>query len=143
MNIIFYTLLLSVLSNQNEPVITLETILSDSAIVDSISEVVTKDSILEINYARYFFKKQLDLKTAGVITKIDCVEFLLKNKIRTKTEAEKYLYILKNLCSDRQSLYYAVRKIIPDRDKYLAVAYAKKSRDECAMIQTLIDRISL
>jgi hypothetical protein len=113
----------------------------DKYVVDSLAFIVDADSIQELNMAATIFKKQINIKTFQVSTRLECLEFLLINKCSTKIQAEKYLIILKKYCEDRQQLYYAMRLTVPDKIKYLAVAYIHKTQEECGKVQNLIDRI--
>ena len=113
----------------------------DRDLVDSISAIVDRDSILELSAAMVFYKKQLQLKKYQLDTRLECLEFLLANKCRTKAQATAYLVVLKRYCDDRQAMYYAARRTVPDNQKHLAVAYMHKAQADCGRVQVMIERL--
>jgi hypothetical protein len=113
----------------------------DRDLADSISAIVDRDSILELSAAMVVFKKQLQLKKFQLSTRLECLEFLLANKCRTKAQATAYLVVLKRYCDDRQAMYYAARRIVPDNQKHLAVAYMHKAQVDCGRVQVMIERL--
>jgi hypothetical protein len=113
----------------------------DRDLVDSISTIVDRDSMLELSAAMVFYKKQLTCKKYQLNTRLECLEFLLANKCRTKAQATAYLVVLKKYCDDRQAMYYAARRTVPDNQKHLAVAYMRKAQDDCGRVQVMIERL--
>ena len=113
----------------------------DRFLVDSIGAIVDRDSALELSAAAVFFKKQLTLKKFDLDTRLECLEFLLAKQLRTKSQAVTYLSVLKQYCDDRQAMYYAARRTVPDSKKYLAGAYMHKSQENCGRVQSFIERI--
>jgi len=110
---------------------------------DSLQVLVTVDSSVELDQARKIFKSQLTLKgKIDLSTKLECLDFMLSHKLRTEEQAKAYLTTLKQLYSDRQALYYAVRVIVPDAQKYLCVLYYKKAMEDCGRIQVLLERFT-
>jgi hypothetical protein len=63
------------------------------------------------------------------------------HKCRTKTQATAYLVVLKRYCDDRQAMYYAARRTVPDNQKHLAVAYMHKAQADCGRVQAMIERL--
>ena len=110
-------------------------------LVDSIGVIVDRDSILELSAATVFYKKQLTCKKYQLDTRLECLEFLLTNKLRTKAQATAYLVVLKRYCDGRQAMYYAARRTVPDNQKHLAVAYMRKAQDDCGRVQVMIERL--
>ena len=120
-----------------------EDISSAQKVVDSLQVLVTVDSSAELDQAKKIFKGQLTLKgKVALSTKLECLDFLLSHKLRTEEQAKAYLTTLKQLYSDRQALYYAVRVIVPDAQKYLCVLYYKKAMEDCGRIQVLLERFT-
>ena len=110
--------------------------------VDSIAEIFVKDSIIERQQAMVIFKKQLNLnKSISVQTKLECIEFLVINDLRTPVQVETYLACLSKLCQDKQNLFYAARLTVTQDQKYLCVLYFKKARDDCSKVELARIRI--
>ena len=107
--------------------------------VDSISDLVTKDSIAERGQALIIFKHQLDLKKqVSVETKLECLEFLIRNNLRSPAQIDTYLTCLSKLCSDKQDLYYAARLTVTPEQKYMCVRYFKKAQDVSSKVQAML-----
>ncbi len=116
---------------------------ADQAATDSIGAVVSRDSIVERKQAWLMFKGQpnLEKKKVDIETKLECIVFLLSNKMRKPECALTYLESLRKLSFDLESLYYAARKTVPPEEKYLCVLYYKKQQTECGKVQDLIEKI--
>lgn len=112
--------------------------------IDSISAVVNVDSVTVYRHDLVMFKNQpiLHDKNLSNETRLDCLEFLLSHKARSASAVTEYLTSLKKYCGDKQSLYYAVRKTIAEKDKYACTLNFKISQNDCTRVQTLLDRLA-
>lgn len=107
--------------------------------VDSISDVISRDSIIEYKMALVMFKHQLDLKrSVSVEIKLECLEFLIRHNLRTSSQVEEYLTCLGKFCSDKQALYYAARLVVSPSQKYMCVRYYKKAQDVSGKVQSFL-----
>jgi hypothetical protein len=112
--------------------------------LDSIILLVSVDSVEERKQASVIFKRQLNLndKKLSFETKIACLEFLIARKLRPLDLMERYLVVLKKLCSDKQAMYWAARVVVLPEQKYKCFRYLKCAQEECGTVQRLIDKIA-
>lgn len=108
-------------------------------IVDSIVDIVSKDSVEEYGKAVLMFKGQLNLKkSVSVEIKLSCLEFLIRYDLRRSDQVTSYLTCLSKLCKDRQDLYYNARQIVDPGQKYLCMGYFKRAQAEYGKIQEIL-----
>jgi hypothetical protein len=111
---------------------------------DSMVALVEADSMALHPVEMEIFKGQLTCRgKIDVCKRVDCLQFLLSNKLRSPTDVQKYLISLQKYCNDKCEMIMAARATLPDEDKYLAMAAFRRAREDCAKVQGLSVRILL
>lgn len=111
---------------------------------DSTAAVVEADSTALHPVEMDIFKGQL--KCSGKIDvgkRVDCLWFLLSNKLRSPADVIKYLALLQKYCNDKCEMIRVARMTLPDEDKFRAAAAFRRAREDCANVQGLSVRILL
>jgi hypothetical protein len=112
--------------------------------IDSIASVVSADSIDIYRRDPVMFKNQpiLQDRNRTVEARVDCLTFLLAHKARPASAVAEYLKELKKYCLDKQSFYYSVRKVISEEEKIVNMRCFKKSQENSAQVQALLDKLA-
>jgi hypothetical protein len=117
---------------------------SANKIFDSLSTTVDADSVILYRAEPIFFKKQISCKgSIDIDTRLQCVGFFLTNKLRSSEEMSKYLMALQKFCVDKCEMIKVLRLILPDEQKYKAVATFHKIQNDCKHIEDLVYQIAV
>ena len=108
---------------------------SANKVLDSLEKVVDADSV-SLHYEELsFFKRQLSCKgKIDVDTRLECIDFLLSNKLRSPVEVSKYLIMLYKFCVDKSHMIEAVVVTLPDEQKWKAVSAYHRAQEVCGVI---------
>jgi hypothetical protein len=115
-------------------------------VVDSLSRIFDADSIAIRHCDLVMFKGQPSISCHGKIdidTRLQCLKFLLDNKLRTILDVQKYLTLLQKYCNDKADMIRAVIPIVSDNLKYKAVAVYHHAQDSSAKVQNFGSKIVL
>jgi hypothetical protein len=111
---------------------------------DSIAAIVDADSTALHPMETIIFKGQLTCRgKIDVDKRVECLQFLLSNKLRPARDALRYLTALEKYCVDKCDMIRAARATLPDEEKFRAVACLRHAQDDCNKVQGLSARISL
>jgi hypothetical protein len=113
----------------------------DSArrVLDSLSIIVDIDSVSLYHAELSFFKTghttQISCKgKIDIGIRLECVNFLLSNKLRSSVEISKYLIMLYKFCIDKSHMIKAVIVTLQDDQKWKAVSAYHRAQEVCGLI---------
>ena len=114
--------------------------------VDSISRLVDADSILIRHKDIVMFKGQPTVSSHGKIdvdTRIQCLGFLLQNKLRPISDVQNYLILLQKYCNDKADMIRAMIPLVPDSLKYKCAAVYHHVQTISTKVQEFASKIVL
>jgi hypothetical protein len=111
--------------------------------VDSLQEVIARDSITVCNLEKTVFHGQeITRKKIDIGERLDCLDFLLRRHLRPLKTALQYLTVLSLFCTDKRDYFYQIRLIVDDEDKYKAVLSFKKWQSENSKVMAFYENLT-
>ena len=111
---------------------------------DSMASLVEADSGALHPVETGFFRGLL--KCSGKIDvdkRVECLEYCIKHKQRSAKDMLDYLALLQKYCTDKCEMIRDARAILPDEQKFKAMAAFRHAQEDCAKVQDITTRIPL